>query len=371
MQITHIVTKGDFGGAQSIVRELVASQIRSGHFVSLITGTTGKISNEVKDLGAHSSCVPELIHAFSPLKDLSAYSAIVSIIETQKPDILHCHSSKAGHIGRIAARRTQTPSVYTAHGWPFQQGARWIQRAQSFPGELHAARRDGHVVCVSQHDLDLAVRWHIAPKSRLHLIRNGIADTPVPQHAELQQHQPFAVPSAPDDLSLVMVARFANPKRHDIVLRALAITPGVRLTLIGDGPLLHATLSLIASLGLHDRVRILPHDTPVDRELHSHDAFVLISDYEGLPVSVLEGLRAGLPIIANDLAAMNEAVGSAGLLVAKSTEAVALAINRLRADRQLRVRLGTAARERFLEHFNATTMVEQYGALYENILREA
>ncbi len=369
MRITHIVTKGDFGGAQSIVRELIASQIRSGHLVTLITGTTGKIFNEVTSLGADALRVPELIHAFSPRQDRIAYRAIVSLIEMQKPDILHCHSSKAGHIGRIAARNTKTPSVYTAHGWPFQHGARWTQRAQSFPGELHAARRDGHVVCVSQHDFDLAARWHIAPRARLHLIRNGIADTPHQNPTLRQSNQLANVASERQGLSLVMVARFAHPKRHDIVLRALAITPRARLTLIGDGPLQHEALNLISSLGLGDRVRILPHDTPVDQELISHDAFVLLSDYEGLPVSVLEGLRAGLPIIANDLDAMSEAVGSAGLLVTKSHRAVAKAINQLSVDQLLRIRLGTAARERFLELFTATTMFEQYEALYDDIVR--
>jgi glycosyltransferase involved in cell wall biosynthesis len=365
VKITHIVTKGDFGGAQSIVHELVSSQLNCGHEVSLITGRTGQISDSLKTLGAHIVCVPELVHSFSLHQDRKAYTAIVSSIASLQPEILHCHSSKAGHIGRTAARATHTPSLYTAHGWPFQPGARLAQRIQSFPGEIHAARRGGHVVCVSQHDLDLAMRCHVAPKSRLHLIPNGISD--LPQQLRNVPNDRSAPRSDARALSLVMVARFAKPKRQDILLRALVNVPQARLTLVGDGPLQRDTESLVDLLDLNDRVRILPHDTNIASELNLHDTFVLLSDYEGLPVSILEGLRAGLPIIANDLSAMREAVGSAGLLVPKSPEGAAFAIHQLLIDKQLCSNLAIAARKRFVEKFSSATMCDSYQDLYAQI----
>ena len=360
MRIVHIITKCDYGGAQTVLAELASEQQRRGHDVSVIAGLTGPVSEDLTRLGISVEHEPTLTHAIHLRNDRSAFRALSSRLEKTKPDIVHTHSSKGGLLGRAAARRLDIPVVYTAHGWPFQHGAAARQRVQSFAGEWFSARGPGPVVCVSTSDFELAVSSRVCRRSDLYLVHNGVGR---PGDCAVDSLKA----SHSDGLRLVMVARFSRPKRQDLVIEALKmLPPDISVTFVGDGELLLPNQTLARDL--ENRVRFAGVADPRPF-LRAADAFVLVSDYEGLSISVIEAMRAGLPIIANELPGLRDAVvnGTTGLLCTSTPASLATAIESLRDPRR-RALLGNAARRVWEERFTVTAMTDGYDEVYRSAL---
>jgi glycosyltransferase involved in cell wall biosynthesis len=164
----------------------------------------------------------------------------------------------------------------------------------------------------------------------------------------------------------VMVARFAPPKRHDVVLDALSLVDtSAKLTFVGDGDLLEVARAQAAHL--RERVRFVGQCDDTTAYLDRADALVLLSDYEGLPMSIIEAMRVGVPVIANRLPGLVDAVedGVTGFLTGLNPQSVATAIERLVADRSLAGSLGSAGRQRWTRSFTAEHMADGYETIYE------
>jgi len=170
---------------------------------------------------------------------------------------------------------------------------------------------------------------------------------------------------------LVSVGRLQARKRHDLVLRALARVPEVRLVLVGEGEERTRLERLAERLGIRGRVAFAGWVGDARTELRGADVFVLASDLEGLPLSVLEAMLARLPVVATDVGSVREAVvdGETGIVVpAGDLDAVIAAIGRLAADRALRERLGAAGRVRVRERFVAEKMAAGFERLYRELV---
>lgn len=358
MKIVHVITKLDIGGAQSVVRELVVQQRNQGHSTTVITGTLGPVSRQLDKLGVQVVHHEGLTHAIDPLRDRRAGVRLQSMLRDIRPDLVHSHSSKTGLLGRQAAKQLDLPSVYTAHGWPFQKGAPLKQRILSWAGETSAGRSGGHVVCVTTSDFALARKLRLAPESRVHLVPNGIGTDPI---RRIDDDGPL--------FTVVMVARFASPKRHDLVVQAMRLLPRrVRVVFIGDGPRMTVARKRAGVLG--ERI-VFEGATDPTGWLARSSAFVLMSDYEGLPMSILEGMRAGLPVIANDLPGIRDAVtdGVEGLLVQKSALSLATALRSLTTNLTFAAELGSAAQKRWTVDFRSNIMSDRYFDIYRQALR--
>jgi glycosyltransferase involved in cell wall biosynthesis len=171
---------------------------------------------------------------------------------------------------------------------------------------------------------------------------------------------------------IVMVARFQEPKDHRTLLAALAQMreEAWTLDLIGDGPLEANVRRLADELGLIERVRFLGQRNDVDEQLAEAQLFLLISRWEGFPLSILEAMRAGLPVIASNVGGCNESVvdGETGFLV-RSGDVGSLHDKLMVLVRSavLRQQMGTAGRKRFTEHFTFHQMFEKTFALYGQV----
>ncbi len=286
------------------------------------------------------------------------------IIRQFAPDIIHTHCSKAGLIGRLAGRLEGVPTIYTAHGWRFAPGVAWPERMVGWPGEWVGARLGEHIITVSTYDYDLATRYRIAGSNHVALIHNGIGDCPLPSRKEGRS-----------DIQLVMVARFAPPKDHLLVLRALEGLPShVRLLLIGDGPSLTETLGHAITLGVGHRVSFLGQRTDVADILSCSDVLVLASNSEGLPISILEGLRAGLPVVATDVGGVRDCVhdGVNGMVVRRGdVTSLRSALSSLVETTSLRARMGVQGRQLYEQQFTADHMVSKTYRVYEQVLHAA
>lgn len=364
MHIAHVITKLDVGGAQTHVVELALGQVSAGHRVDVVTGLDGPAARRLAASGVPVTVVPELAAAHGRVSQRAALRAVTSALAGVRPDLVHGHSSNGGLAARLAARRLRRPSVYTAHGWPFQRGAPWKQRVMSFAGEFVGGHVGDAVIVLTEAERQRAVRARVVPTARLHVVPNGIADVPAhQQRASRGGHAPV----------LVMVARFAPPKlQAELVdtLAQLADRPWT-LRLVGDGPQLDVCRARVAAHpGLHDRIEFLGHRDDVADVLAASDIGVLWSRYEGLPISVMEYMRAGLCCVASDLPGTRELFGPerAGI-VAVSGDELAAALGTLLGDPARIDELGRRARRRYAARYSVDALVAATEAVYETVLR--
>lgn len=359
MKVAYVITKSEFGGAQEYLRILMSS-VRQYERV-LITGDTGYLTETAEKLDIRYQVCKGLIHPVRPWQDFKAMLNMYRLLREEKPDLVHANSSKAGVIARVAALFAGVPAVFTAHGWAFTEGAdprsarvyKWIERVSSFITR--------QIICVSEYDANLAMRHEVVEGSQLMTVHNGIPDLP-----ECVSAHDNTVPC------IVMVARFAAPKDYQTLLHAAAMLGDLdfKLRCVGDGPLLGQCKALSTALGLDDRVEFTGASNNVANLLRGADIFALISRWEGFPISVLEGMRAGLPVVASRVGGIPEAVMDdvTGMLVAPNSHIeLANALRRLLSDASLRKQFGSAGRERYLSQFTSERMVGKTVRVYETI----
>ena len=360
----QIITKGESGGAQTHVLALCQALAQRVGFVAAIGGvsTRSSLGDGLQVLGIAVRPLPQLGNSLSPLRVLAAVRELLRLLREYKPDILHAHSSVAGVVARIAGWINGTPVIYTVHGFGFKPEAPRLQRWAALAAEWTLARFTTQMVCVSDHEEQLARRLPIAP-GRVSVIPNAVPDTPERAHPNHER------------VRIVMVARLARPKRPDLLLQALALVKArlgheVPASLIGSGPDLEVHRALARQLNLQ-AVDFTGDVGDVPRRLAQHGVFVLMSDHEGLPISIIEAMRAGLAIVASDLPGVRELIthGTQGMLVPNESGALADALVSLVTDPDLRAHLGNAARQRYEARFTPALMAEAVEALYGQIVR--
>jgi len=345
------------------------------HVLDLVRGLRGHVAIQVglgddeflavelRKLGVPVHVLPLLQREISPATDRLALRSLRALIREVKPHLVHTHSTKAGLLGRLAARLEGVASIHTAHAWSFSDGLSRRRKLMAIPPELIVGRLTQRFIVVSAADREIGLRYRVMREAQVRVVHNGVTD--VPQRA----HPDIGGPPA-----LMMVARMAPPKDHHLLLRALAgLDAPFRLHLVGDGPDRSAIEAAIEALGLSDRVTLLGRRADVPALLAGVHLFALISRQEGFPLAVLEAMRAGLPVVASDVGGVREAVthGETGFLVERGGEgALRDALRRLLVDSALRRRLGEAGRRAYEEHFSAKRMLAGTAAVYRELAAE-
>lgn len=361
MRLLYVVTRGDsIGGAQVHVRDLAKWFSSDGNEVAVAVGSAGPLTESLRDSGIATEIIPELVREARLRSDLAAIGAIRRTIRKHKPDLVSTHSSKAGVLGRVAARLERVPVVFTAHGWAFTDGVPMARRLLYLLIEAAVAPLSPLIICVSDHDATLASRipWM---RSRARTIHNGVHDISPALRA-----RPGSEP-----VHVTMVGRLDDQKDHRSFLEALARVPEVTAELIGGGPRSPEVSSLIESLGLANRVTLGGQRSDVAEGLSSAQIFALASNWEGLPRSIIEAMRAGLPVIASDVGGVSELVdhGRTGALVPRGdTDAFAHWLRRYASDASLRLAHGAAGRARYEARFTFEHLARHTDRAYRDVL---
>jgi glycosyltransferase involved in cell wall biosynthesis len=363
LKIAYVVTRSDLiGGAQVHVRDLAAAVVRHGHEAVILAGGSGPYMEAVRDAGVENVSLKHLGVPIRPHLDALALGELCSELRHLKPDLISVHSSKAGVLGRVAGRVLGLPVIHTAHGWSFTPGIprrkasmyRWIERL--------AAPLASRIITVSEFDRQLALTHRLAPAERVVTVHNGMPDI----------GSGLAADPARSPARLVMIARFEPQKDHATLFRALReIGEPWHLDLIGDGPLLDEAQAIVRDFGLIDRVQFWGQRLDVAQRLAEAQAAVLITNWEGFPRSILEAMRAGLPVVASGVGGVAESVqdGKTGFIVPRGdVEALRVRLRQLLADPELRLRMGRGGRERYEAHFTLEHTVEKTLAVYEQTL---
>ncbi len=360
-RILYLVTRSERGGAQMHLLDL-ALAMREKFEVHIAAGEEGFLTESCREHGIPVYVADCLEREIRPMKDVKALVELTRLIRSVQPDLVHAHTFKAGFLGRFAAKVLKIPAVYTVHMWPFGRAVPLSWRLVAPVCERRAANWCDKIITVSNLGARDAKMFRIGKPGQVVAILNGIGDHPA--RARLDRG---------GQLTFTMVARFTEFKDHNLLVRAFARIPGdSRLRLVGDGAPLATVRKLATDLGISDRVEFMGSRADVPEILADSNVFVLASKTETLPISILEAMRAGLPVIASDVGGVAEEVvdGQTGILVPPgSEEKMTAALGRLLADKPLRIEMGQRGRTRFEEMFRANTMMKRTAEVYAEVLQ--
>jgi glycosyltransferase involved in cell wall biosynthesis len=369
LTIVQLITRSDvLGGAQAHVRDLAVRLQSEGHKVTVLVGGRGPLVADLEARGIDYVSVPFLTQEISPRRDIAAFAQVYDVLRRIRPDLICAHTAKAGLIGRLAGWLLNTPVVFTAHGWSINPDRLGKRKAQLFTVlERIAGPLSAKIINVCNYEQELAVRHRIAPVRKMCVIHNGIHDIQ-------REHRASPGISPP---RIIMVARMERPKDHTTLIAALAPLAHYewKLDLVGEGPLEKEIRQSIHDFHLTGRVSFWGSaDWRVEERLASAQIAALISHSEGFPLSVLEAMRAGLPVVASNVAGVREAVedGVTGFLV--PSRAVAMLSERLKeliTDPDLRISLGKAGRANYLSAFTFDLMYRNTLNLYNSAITPA
>lgn len=364
-RIMYIITLPILGGAQVHLNDVIRN-LPDDIEPNLLVGQDGWLATKVKEKTENVFVVPSLVRQISPLNDIKAFWAVRQLIKKMKPDLVHCHSSKAGIIGRLAAWSCGIPAVFTAHGWAFTEGVspgkRYIYKLM----ERVMAQCTRKIICVSDYDRNLALTVMPEQADKMLTIHNG-----VPCIKKIDQ------PKNNERLRLVMVARFCAPKQQRELITAvhelLVENPemDLSLALIGDGPEYEAVKKYTLALENNGFVDFLGAQADAAHLLNQYDVFVLISRWEGLPISILEAMRQGLPVIASDVGGIKEMVKDeeTGFLIPRENLALLKEkIKQLYDDRDTCNKLGQQGRNKYIAEFTSESMMKKLVRIYQDVL---
>lgn len=362
--ILYIITKPEIGGAQGNVYDLI-SNFQKDYEVHLLTATHGQLTEKVIALGVKVHIIPNLTRSINLLEDFLAVKQCISLIKIIKPDVIHAHSSKAGVVARLAGVICSIPTVFTAHGWGFTPGTPKLRRAVALIAEKLLAPLATKLICVSHSDRQLALSLGVGSENSLVVVRHGINNISVITSIPAQQPP-----------RLIMVARFNEQKDQTTLLKAIVKLKdyNFHLDLVGSGVSLESCKTLAQTLGIIDKVSFLGDRKDIPKLLAKSQIFVLSTHYEGLPISILEAMRAGLPVVATSVNGIPEEIedGNTGLLVPpRDVEALVSALSKLIQSPEIRQQMGENGREKFLQEFTVERMINETRAIYEEILKNS
>jgi glycosyltransferase involved in cell wall biosynthesis len=336
VRILHIATRHRRGGAERNLAHTAAWEVRHGHEVHLAVGRDSLVTEMPSGVTPH--LVPELVRPVSPAADLAAYVVLRRLIRREHFDLVHTHQSKAGVIGRLAARGSAGTMVHTIHMASFGPAYGPVASASFLAAERLCARFTDRIVCVGSELRTMYLQAGVGRADQYLVIRSPVevarfaALRTATTEDRLAARVAFGLePHLP--LALV-VASLEPRKRVDLVLRQLA--PRLRahdltLAIAGDGRQRESLAALSDQLGVTGAVRFLGHVDDAVHILGAADVLVHAATVEGVPQVVIQALSAGIPVVATEMVGLQEIEGAPIRVIPRSgaglADAVALALS--------------------------------------------
>ena len=324
----------------------------------------GPLLDDVRAEGFRVIPIP-FVRRLSLLAHLRAFQSLVAILRAEKPDLVHAHMPISGFLARLAAWIAGVPKVaYTCHGFLFNHTASSPpRRALSFAMEWIAARVTNVFLTVSEAEAQDARRLHIAANAEpVHNGRNPAIFRPDPT-ARARIRTELGVP--PDRVVIIAVSRLVWHKGYPELAAAMRSVPEAELWVVGerlDSDRGADMAALLRAAGLGYRLRMLGYRTDVPALLAAADIFTLPSRFEGLPMSVIEAMLTGLPVVATNVRGPAEQVidGETGFSVPPGdAAALGSALAKLARDPDLRARMGNAGRQRALDRYDEAKVLSR------------
>ncbi|MFA5144817.1 MAG: glycosyltransferase family 4 protein [Candidatus Omnitrophota bacterium] len=375
INLLYVITKLELGGAQKQLLSII-SRLDKGRFnLFLFTAKDGLLLEEA--LAASGLTLERsafLERAINPLKDILALIEIHRFIKKNNIDIVHTHSSKAGILGRCAARLAGINFIiHTVHGWSFNDYQPNIIRYVFIWLERLTAQFTRKLIVVSHHDKQKGLANCIGGEDKYIIIRYGI------DYSEfLKTGQGIREALGINNTALlVCMVSCLKPQKSPLDFVKLVslvskVFPDVKFLLVGDGILRKDTQRLIRRLNLKERVILAGWRRDVCRILPQIDIFILTSLWEGLPIAVLEAMAASCPVIVTDTGGIREVIveGKTGFLIPPGdTNRMLERLSLLIKNGHLRKTIGQEARDSLGSVFCLENMVNKTQELYEDLIK--
>ena len=345
------VTNADEAGAPRHV-EYLSRSLRKHCRLVIVFGSDGPVCRRLKRKGYLVFVLGNLYSSLSVIQDFQSFFKLFRLLKKLNVDIIHCHSSKAALLGRLAALFLRKPWVYTVHGWGWR-GLPFIKYIFVYFVEfIMSYVPNGAYICVATEVAKIAFKALPINRNRIRVIYNGVPDSAsslIGGHLFNESTQ----------IVILMAARVCSAKDHDSLLCAFEKwnNNNSLLQLCGSGTDSSDFISHAQQLAPNSfsRISFLGQRSDVDALIHHADIVVLTSHYEALPLFIIESMRSGKPAIATKLAGLSELIiqNSSGFLVGVGQINEIVEALELLSSPETRKAMGSNARSRYLKYFNA------------------
>ncbi|MBU2530305.1 MAG: glycosyltransferase family 4 protein [Elusimicrobia bacterium] len=368
-KILHIITKLELGGAQQNTLYTTANTDKKKFYSLIATGKGGLL--DAQRTALEIIYIPYLNRNINPIKDLLALYQLYRTIKIQKPDIAHTHSSKAGILGRIAARFCKVPVIiHTFHGFGFNDHQNFIKRQLFIFLEKIFAPITDTLIFVSKSNMKTAETLKIGKQGQYKLIRSGIPLDNYPAK--------ISIPDKKEKLKFPLKSKIIvslgnlKPQKNpdgfiNLAKRIIKKRKDTYFVFVGGGQRLKEIRKTIADENLSEYCKFIGWRNDSAEILKIADIFIMTSLWEGLPRSLVEALKSGLPCVCYDTDGVSDILKSEknGYLIKQGDiEDMYNKLNLLLEDENLRQKMTLEAKKTELKDFDINYMVKQLEELY-------
>ncbi|KNZ70025.1 group 1 glycosyl transferase [Thermincola ferriacetica] len=373
VRILEIITLGEIGGAQNVFADLVQGITEYGRNVEIdIVFGKGDYLKEIFAGWPFGEVIqiPFMARNLNLSADLKVLFFLKRLCKERKYDIVHCHSSKASFLARVAARWAGVPRIcMTVHGLPFHQGISPVESAVYRAVEKLAFPLASEYIFVSRADIKEALELGLH-ENKVKFIPNG---RPIPKKPMQGLRQKYGIPR--ERPIVCMAARLSPVKNPMFFLRVakrvlLKIQEGCKpvFILIGDGPMMQQCLDFVKGTGLERDILLTGEIKEAAAHFWDADVGVLTSEYEACPLVLIEAMATGTPVVAPDVGGISGIVQkdrTGFLYPAGNEEEAAACLIKLLKDEKLRREMKKAALQRYYAEFTVQKMIEGYMSIFD------
>jgi len=360
--VLHLGLVPILSGVQNVMLQILEAIEADGYEIKVATAPGGELVEVVENHGWKHIPIPSLVREINPVKDFQAFRELAKILKEEKVDILHTHSSKTGLLGRAVGKLCKLPTIiHTVHGYPFHKYQNPLLYGFYLLAEWWAGHYCDYLVSVNREDAELAKRVLRIPISKIKYIPNGAI--PHKQRKILTS----------DEIVIGTMSRFWKQKNMinsvKVAIKACRHRSELKFIFVGDGQDLAVCQELVENAGFEERIILPGWSLDKEKWLNQFDIFLLYSWWEGLPLSILEAMSYGLPIIASEIKGNRELVDTGnGYLVNPddNSKLLNLLLNLPNLKEDL-IAKGEGSYNKVVQNYSLDYFNDRYRALYREI----
>ena len=367
MKILQVIGGGEKGGSRSHIIELCKGLTEAGHTTELVCFLEDAVAEAAREHGVRVTVMP-----MGNIFDLRAVKKLERFIRQQSPDLVHTHGVRANLIGRLAARAAGVPVVTTVHSSIYQDYAQPLKKLLYHRIEKLTRKYTDRFIAVAG-SLKQELEGDGIAGDKIDVVYNGLSPdfTEVIPGPALREE----LGVSPETPILITIGRMELVKNQEMLLQVCSLLKErgmvFQAVIVGDGPLSPQLKKSAAALELKDCVSFLGFRKDIFRLLSGADVFLLTSRMEGLPITLLEAMATGTPVIVTGVGGMPEVIRLAGngwTVGVDEVEAFAQRVTALLENAELRGEMASRGRAAVEKYFSHTAFIAATVAVYEKVL---
>ena len=381
-KILYIITKSIWGGAQRYVYDLATNISKDTFDVAVAAGGRGILFEKLARKGVRTICIPHSWRDVQTFNEARVFFELIKICFTEKPDVVHLNSSKMGVLGscavclynifRACARAPRASTVFTAHGWGFEEPRPQWQKTIIHAASRFSALLQKKIIVINSSDFSAAKKF--IPEKKLILIRNGIM--PLPRYEKHEAQKKLFPDLQKNTVIIGAIAELTKNKGLSFLIEAMHIVRqrfphyALALSIIGEGEERASLDEKIKTLGLALCVRLHGFIPDAQNLVRAFDILALSSVKEGLPYTIMDAMEAGVPVVATEVGGIPDLVlhGKTGLLVQpQKAEELARALSFLLDKKEKREEFAARAQKHIQTNFTFYDMVRKTELVYSSL----